>query len=298
MKAISKKSTRTVCLCLIVLNCLEGSSLAKSAFLVTPPKPYYSSRVLVLQKKSKCNYFSTSNHKDLNEHDIADGVPDVVTSPVLQQVYPSLIKHIQQYGHPNIPLGSIDGRNCKTIRRLAFEKKLTEEEMNLLQKMSFRFNNFEDVYHEADFDECFERLLKYETQNNNGFQIPKKYPQDPELGAWVTMIRRIGRDNIDMDRRKKLDKIGFPWVSSRKCGSSFMKNYRPIKEKLEACARWNEENGVWEVVNTEGIDTILQDEQTRKWLKAQGDAAKMGNLAQARCDYLDQLPGIDWRTIS
>lgn len=77
-----------------------------------------------------------------------------------------------------------------------------------------------------------------------------------------------------------------------------MKNYRPIKEKLEACARWNEENGVWEVVNTEGIDTILQDEQTRKWLKAQGDAAKMGNLAQARCDYLDQLPGIDWRTIS
>lgn len=289
MNAVFTISTRNICLLLIVANCLKGY-LAKSGF-VTHSKSYCSR----IQKYTKSHF--SINHRNLNEH-FPEDVPDFVTSPVLKQVYPSLMKHIKQYGNPNIPLGSIDGRNCKTIRRLAFEKKLNEKEMNFLQKINFRFNSFEDVYQEANFDECFERMLKYEEQNNNGFQIPKKYPQDPELGAWVTMIRRIGRDNIDVDRRNKLDDIGFVWVGSRKCGSSFMKNYRPIKEKLEACARMNKESGKWEVENMKGIESILQEDQTRRWLKAQSDAAKMGNLSQARCDYLDQLPGIDWRSIS
>lgn len=280
----------SICLLLSGLpHCREGS-LGQTRFLPNL-KTYHQSRIRTDSK------FELKNHENTNEL-FAGDVPECISSPVLQQVYPSLIEHIKQYGHPNIPLGSIDGRNCKTIRRLAFEKKLTDQEMKLLNEMNFRFHSFEDVYQEADFNDCFERLLKYEEQNKNRFQIPKKYPQDPELGAWVTMIRRLGRDNIDAERRRKLDEIGFVWVSSRKCGSSFMKNYRPIKEKLEACARMNQESGMWEVVNKEGIQTIIQEEQTRKWLKAQSDAAKAGNLAQARCDYLDQLPGVDWRSIS
>jgi hypothetical protein len=280
----------SICLFLSGLPHSREGSMGQTHFL-PQLKTYHHSRIRTDSK------FELKNHKHTNEL-FAGGVPEFITSPVLQQVYPSLIKHIKQYGNPNIPLGSIDGRNCKTIRRLAFEKKLTEQEMELLKEMNFRFNNFEDVYEEADFNDCFERLLKYEEQNKNRFQIPKKYPQDPELGAWVTMIRRLGRDNIEVERRIKLDEIGFVWVSSRKCGSSFMKNYRPIKEKLEACARMNQESGKWEVVNKEGIQTIMQEEQTRKWLKAQSDAAKVGNLAQARCDFLDQLPGVDWRVIS
>jgi hypothetical protein len=39
----------------------------------------------------------------------------------------------------------------------------------------------EEVYDEADFDECLARLLQYEKEHNTGFQIPKKYKPDPEL---------------------------------------------------------------------------------------------------------------------
>ena len=142
------------------------------------------------------------------------------------------MENLQTYGHPNIPLGTTAGKQCKTLRRLAFQNKLSAEEVELLGGIGFRFNAFEDVYEEADFDNCLSRLVEYEKVNKTGYQIPKKYKEELELGAWVTMIRRIGRDNIEEDRRKRLDDIGFAWVSTRKCGSSFMKNYRQIRDVI------------------------------------------------------------------
>ena len=52
------------------------------------------------------------------------------------------------------------GKRCQTLRRLAFQKKLIEEEINLLTEMGFRFNTLEEVYEEADFDDCLQRLIK------------------------------------------------------------------------------------------------------------------------------------------
>ncbi|GFH56128.1 hypothetical protein CTEN210_12604 [Chaetoceros tenuissimus] len=229
------------------------------------------------------------------EQDNEVEIPSCIQSPVLFQIYPALIAHKQEYGNPNIPLGTVEGKKCKTLRRLAFQKKLSQEEMTLLEEMGFRFNSLEDVYQEADFDECLERLIEYEQQHQDNYQIPKKYKPDPELGAWVTMIRRIGRDNMDQERREKLDAIGFAWVSTRKCGSAFMKNFRPLKERLEACSKINKE-GVWEVVDEDGVHSILQEEDVARWIRAQKDAADKGNLSEARCDYLSSLPGFDWRT--
>ena len=227
------------------------------------------------------------------EDDTAE-IPSFIQSPVLQLVYHAILSHVKQYGNPNIPLGTTDGKRCKTLRRLAFENKLTAEEMDLLSSMNFRFNSLEEIYEEADFDACLKRLVAYEKEHNDNYQIPKKYKLDTELGAWVTMIRRIGRDEISTDRRNKLDDIKFSWVSSRKCGSAFMKNYRLLKESLEVYSKVNDE-GMWEVVDKEGVMAVLSDETVMKWVRAQRAAAEMGNLVEARCDFLDQLPGLDWR---
>ena len=93
---------------------------------------------------------------EYNEH-----IPDFVESVVLKQVYPAMIKHKLEYGNPNIPLGSTDGKKLKTLRRLAFQGKLNDREVELLQSMNFRFNSLEDIYEEADFDECLQRLIEY-----------------------------------------------------------------------------------------------------------------------------------------
>ena len=44
---------------------------------------------------------------------------------------------------------------------------------------------FEDSHHET----LFFYLERYENEFQTKFQIPKKYNPDPELGAWVTMVR-------------------------------------------------------------------------------------------------------------
>lgn len=231
-----------------------------------------------------------------NDH-IADvSIPSFITSPVLRIVYPDMIRHIGEYGNPNIPLGSTPGKHCKTIRRLAFEKKLTSEELNFLNDLNFRFNSLDDLFEEADFDDCLARLVNYEKENKNNFQIPKKYKPDPELGAWVTVLRRIGRDNIESEKREKLEKVEFSWVSTRKCGSTFMKSYRSLKERLITHSRVNDE-GIWEVVDEEGVASVLEDKVVKRWLRAQKDVYAKGLLNEARCNYLDQLPGFDWRQI-
>jgi hypothetical protein len=132
----------------------------------------------------------------------------VITSPVLQQVYPALVEWKQTYGHPNIPLGSKEGRQCQTLRRLRIQNKLLADGVAWLKQLGFIFTSLEEVHRQADFDEMFQRLMNYEQEHpNNNFQIPKKCPSDPELGAWETGIRRLGPDGVDHLHSHKLTQV-------------------------------------------------------------------------------------------
>lgn len=227
---------------------------------------------------------------DTRVNDAGKDELDFIETIVLRQVYPAMMQHLQLYGNPNIPLGSTNGKKCKTIRRLAFENKLTSKEMDWLQSINFRFNSFEEVYEEADFQDCLERLVDYEATHKTNYQIPKKYNPDPELGAWVTMIRRIGKDSIEPERRHQLDEINFTWISTRKCGSSFMKQYRSIKERLSKCMMDDKT-----ITDEPAYQDIIQDNDVSKWIRAQKLAYENGNLSESRCEYMDDL-GVDWHT--
>jgi hypothetical protein len=122
---------------------------------------------------------AASSPGEENESTIA--IPSCVISPVLAQVYPALIAHNEKHGNPNIPLGSTDGKRCKTLRRLHFQNMLTEDEATLLNELGFRFHSLEDVYYECDFDEMLFKLTLYYKEFQT-YQIPKKYEPDPELG--------------------------------------------------------------------------------------------------------------------
>ena len=62
-----------------------------------------------------------------------------------------------------------------------------------------------------------------------------------------------------------------------------MSNYREIKAQLEQA-----------VIDGGDINDVLTDAEVQKWISAQRRAAENGNLSEARCDYMDQLP-IPWR---
>lgn len=214
-------------------------------------------------------------------------VPPFVVSPVLEQVYPALIAHKDKYGNINIPLGSADGKRCKTLRRLHFQNKLTEEEAAHLTDLGFRFHSFEDVYYECDFDEMLQKLLNYQHEFQT-FQIPKKYEPDPELGAWVTLLRRLKqKDDLLEDQVSKLDAVNFEWISTRKCGSSFMKKYRAVLDKLTKVA---EVGG-----DAAAAEFLSNDAEMRKWIDDQRQVHKNGKLAESRVQYMADLPGVDWK---
>jgi hypothetical protein len=203
-------------------------------------------------------------------------------SPVLIQHCGEILEWKETYGHPNIPLKNDGGNACQVLRRLRVQNKLTDEEVEWLEEIGFRFHSLEDVYRFADFDKLLDRLMAYEeTHPNNNFQVPKKCPEDPELGAWVTGIRRLGTDGVNPDHERRLTAIHFVWQSTRKCGSKFMNQFREWTEQVEL----------------KGVEAVLEDPNTINWIIAQQLALKRGTLSQARVQYMGQLFGETWTTI-
>ena len=191
-----------------------------------------------------------------------------------------MVEHKAQYGNPNIPLGTMEGRQCSIIRNMHIQGKLTEAEVNLLQEMGFIFHTLEDVYEQVDFDELFVRLEQYKADNNGSLDIAKKYAPDPELGAWVTGIRRLGKEGVTREHAQRLDDVGFVWISSRACGSKFMTQYRAIKQRLDED---DEEN-----------DTIWADPEVQKFVRAQKEAYSRKTLSETRIEYMTRLLGDEW----
>ena len=259
------------------------SSSAAAAF-VPPLHNLQARQNLFIQ----CNYANTPSANDGDNNDstsISVDIPSFIVSPVLSQVYPALLAHKDKYGNVNIPLGSSDGKRCKTLRRLHFQNKLTEEESNLLTELGFRFHSFEDVYYECDFGEMLSKLLEYHDEFGT-FQIPKKYEPDPELGAWVTMLRRLNNANeLPKIQIEKLNSVGFEWISTRKCGSAFMKRYREVFAYLSKVV---EQGG-------DVSELLHEDNEQMKWIDSQRKVYENGNLSESRAGYMDDLPGIDWR---
>ena len=237
--------------------------------------------LLLLLLPASYGFIPQSNPSFLTRIDYSneETVPSFVESAVLKEVYPTLLDWKIQYGHPNVPLGTPEGRQCQTLRRLHIQGKLTKEEETLLSEMGFRFNSLEDVYFDVDFDDLFARLLQFEEENQLKFQVPKKYALDPELGAWVTGIRRLGANKVDPEHAKRLNGVGFAWKSNRQCGSKFMKQFREYKARAELEG---------------GVTSLMADESVQKWIAAQRSAHTRGTLSETRFHYMEQLFGDDW----
>jgi Helicase associated domain len=256
-------------------GCLgRTNSNSHSRLFPSPSITTAASTAAATRRPISCLFFGPEINIEYNE--------ELFTSPVLKQVAPELLKWKEEYGHPNIPLKNPGGNQCQTLRRLHIQNKLTPQEVEWLESIDFIFHSMEDVYRYADFDEMFQRLLDYEAAHpDSNFQIPKKCPEDPELGAWVTGIRRLGKDGVKPIHERRLEEIGFAWISMRQCGSKFMTRYRELAQEIEQ----------------HGLDAVLADAKTVSWIQAQQEALKRGGLSQTRVHYMGNMFGDLWTTI-
>ena len=219
-------------------------------------------------------FLSSKNH-DVTTSILPDNettLPNIV-SPVLQQCYKDMLEYNATYGHPNIPLPA--GRPLVTLRRLYAQGKLVPSDVDLLNDLQFIWHSLEDVYTENKdrFDDFLQRLILYADQHDGDLSPPKKYPADPELGAWVTGLRRLHVVHaVDPAHRATLDALGFQWKSPRQCGSQFMQQYREIQERL---------------TRDESPDVVWRDAKVVAWVQAQ--QRKASELSGTRQHYMAQL---------
>lgn len=263
----------------------QGTTAAAAfGFLATSTRNGFVSRMAGAssQRSALVLRYSPENDSESADAAVELMLPAFIQTPLLKELYPDMVQWRETYGHPNIPLKNPGGKLCLTLRRLHIQSKLQPDEVEWLSSIGFIFHSLEDVYKYADFDDMLARLLAYEEAHpSSDFQVPKKCPEDPELGAWVTGLRRLGQDGVNPEHERRLNEVGFKWISSRQCGSKFMLKYRELTEQVEL----------------RGLDDVLSDPATVPWIMAQQEVLKRGGLSQTRVHYMGQLFGDMWTTI-
>jgi hypothetical protein len=246
------------------------------------------------QQRWREPFMMVRSHNPVVDDDGNDRDDDVVImkiqSPVLQRVYPLLIEYVQTYGHPNIPLKTPGGRQCVTLRRLYTQQTLNDSDVSILDALNFTWHSYEDTYvnNPDRFEEFVQRLRDY----GSDLSPPKKYAPDPELGAWVTGIRRLYTSTpgaVDPRHVRILTDMGFAWTSPRKCASSFMKTYRTIVQQQKQEQQQEQRDGTMNSTRMKW----QEDPDTVAFIRAQQQRAK--ELSPTRQHYMEQLLGSDWQ---
>lgn len=85
--------------------------------------------------------------------------------------------------------------------------EMSEKRLLLLNDIGFVWDP-----QEAQWGEMYDRLCKYRKEHNGSTRVPRSYPSDPELGAWLNTQRRAyKRKTLPQERIDRLDSIGFIW---------------------------------------------------------------------------------------
>jgi len=209
--------------------------------------------------------------------------PDTSLKSAFAKRLAELREFHERLGHVDVPLDSATtsawvpkglGRWVYAQRRRKIEGWLKAPEEAALEALGFRW---ELSVEELDWDEMVGRLLAYKAQHGN-MLVPKKFEEDPLLGAWVCVCRRKadplyngGKSALPEDQRLELDSIGFAWEPERRCGSVFMKGLRAYADAHMAGLRPPDE----------------------EWCAAQRNARSQGKLSEQRIGYLNKF-GFDW----
>ncbi|WP_198005104.1 helicase associated domain-containing protein, partial [Synechococcus sp. WH 5701] len=127
-----------------------------------------------------------------------------------QKKYQELKNFIEHNGSNEVSNHSVLRVWCRSQRSERKEGKLSEERIQLLDKIGFIWGVREERWQEKY------QLLKKYINHNGDAKVPDKHPT---LGTWVRTQRRTKRvDQLSQERIQLLDKIGFIWDPPRGCG--------------------------------------------------------------------------------
>ena len=123
-----------------------------------------------------------------------------------------LVDYQQRHGDCNTPYRYPQDRQLGvwvcTQRRTLKDAPLDNERRQKLDRLGFTWQPKEKG---ESWDEMFNRLVDYQQQHGD-CNTPYHYPQDRQLGVWVSNQRQnLKHAPFDNERRQKLRSIGFTW---------------------------------------------------------------------------------------
>ncbi|CAB9511618.1 helicase [Seminavis robusta] len=195
-------------------------------------------------------------------------------------MFEELKEYKATHGHCKVPIkeGTL-GRWVKTQRRMYTTGNLRRDRQEMLESVGFiwRLKSFspkDNPEQKALWDSQFSALSKFKDEHGHTRVPCRGYLENRELGIWVHNQRRRNKEGtLRLDRKGKLDKIGFTWDCDEIYEESWLENY----EQLKHCY----------------AKKLAMGKPIRWWAKNQRTFCANGSLEPERKALLDEI-GFEW----
>jgi len=206
-----------------------------------------------------------------------------------EQRFADLCAYRAEHGHCNVPrsYGAL-GLWVNNQRREYRTSTMTQERVCKLESTGFSWN-----HHTDQWEKRYGELVEYKRQNGGSCNVPQRFEQNPQLGAWVNHQRREYRKFIDgeesqmnHERISRLEAIRFQWS-----------HFVPVswERRYEDLANYKAEHGDCNVPRNFESDPVLArwvNEQRRAYKKRQN--GQKSQMNKHRIDKLEDL-GFLWQ---
>ncbi|WP_257616910.1 helicase associated domain-containing protein, partial [Chlamydia suis] len=183
----------------------------------------------------------------------------------------------EEHGHCKVPQRypeNLDLGSWVSTQRYAFKKgKLSEDRIERLEEIGFVWDVFEEVW-----EKNFLELKRFQEERGH-CKVPRGYPENPDLGPWVSNQRvDFKKGDLSEDKIARLEEIGFVW---RVLEEAWEENFLELK-------RFREEHGHCKVPQR-----YPQNPQLASWVRRQRSDFKKGKLAEDKIARLEEI-GFVW----
>jgi len=188
-----------------------------------------------------------------------------------------LVKFKELYGHCNVSQNypeNPDLGSWVSVQRRAYNKrKISERRINRLETIGFDWDPLS-----TKWDQMFLALCEYCSKKGN-CDVPQKYPENQDLGSWVSVQRLAYKvKRISLERVKKLESIGFKWNQ----------NHDQWEEMFVQLCEYCEKNGNCLVPRDFSENIALAT-----WVSDQRKMYNKRKLSQQRIAKLESV-GFEW----
>lgn len=197
-----------------------------------------------------------------------------------------------KHGHCDIPVTNSAnpklGRFVNAMRTKMARGELSQHRISLLEGIGFKWA-IREAKHKDAWEKRFDQLREFKVTNGH-CDVPVEWPENPQLGHWVSNQRqRKKTGNLQPRQEELLNSIGFDWGLTRDFGGVKPQGLWPLR--YEQLVEFKKQNGHCDVPYN-----YAENRQLGIWVGNQRYKRKQNKLPPERERLLNDL-GFTWEDV-